>query len=91
MKSGAIVAHIQYGKGIVVSSDRKYIKVNFKDKGVKTLSLPVVIANRVVRCDIEGFDDKITEYKNTLVAADSIQKAVERNRKELKPFEEYLE
>jgi hypothetical protein len=88
---GAIVTHRPYGEGVVVSSDRKYIKIDFKDKGIKTLSLPVVIANRVVRCDIDGFDNKVSEYQNLLVATDSIQKAVERNRKELKPFEEYLE
>ena len=48
------------------------------------------MANGIVTVDVEGFAEKIGEYRNVLKDADGICRRLKFAESALKPYEEYL-
>jgi hypothetical protein len=90
IQPGDKAIHKSYGEGVVKDINRKYISIEFAS-GIKQLSLPMVLGNKLIKFSVDGFEEKQAEYQAVLKKADSIAKAVERSVDALKPYEEYLD
>ena len=73
---GTEITHKKYGKGIIERIDRKYITASFDEK-MSQLSLPLVIANKIVMIDIPEFNAYADKYRDVLKRSDSIIKMQE--------------
>lgn len=90
--TGTEVKHKAYGVGTVESIDAKYITVFFPGKNErKQLGLAMVIANGIIKCEIEGFEKHVIRYNPVLKREVEIDRALERAKNALKPYEKYLD
>ena len=87
---GTEITHKKYGKGIIERIDRKYITASFDEK-MSQLSLPLVIANKIVMIDIPEFNAYADKYRDVLKRSDSIIKMQEHYSRELDKYEEYID
>lgn len=87
---GTEITHKKYGKGIIERIDRKYITASFDEK-MSQLSLPLVIANKIVMIDIPEFNVYADKYRDVLKRSDSIIKMQEHYSRELDKYEEYID
>ncbi|MBP3196896.1 MAG: hypothetical protein J6N21_07810 [Butyrivibrio sp.] len=89
-KPGDALTHNKYGVGTIDSIDEKYIVATFPEKQAQ-VSLPVGIANGIIKLENEGFEEKAAEYKDLLKRYSAIPRALEYASKALEPYEEYLD
>ena len=92
LKSGTVVKHRTYGKGIVETCDGTQISIFFseKNKTVK-LGLALSIGNNFLSCDEPEFADKLKLYQHILQREDSIKDIFKIATNNLRPYLEYLE
>ena len=84
------VIHKKYGVGLIDSIDSQYVVATYPEKQAK-ISLPVGIANDIIRFDSPEFDVCAEKYRDVLKKYDSIPRLLEYAAKALKPYEEHLE
>lgn len=89
-KTGDKVIHNKYGEGKIDVIDEKYIVATFSEKQAQ-VSLPVGIANGIIRLENASFDEKAVEYKDILKRYSAIPRALEYASRALEPYEEYLD
>ncbi|MDD3186372.1 MAG: hypothetical protein PHD70_13555 [Anaerostipes sp.] len=53
--------------------------------------MPIVLANKLISSDAEGFNEYLNENVMLLKKEDSIKRGVEYARNALKPYEMYLD
>lgn len=87
---GGKVIHKKYGEGIIESIDEKYVVASYSEKQVR-ISLPIGIANNLIRLDTPDFDEKVAQYREVLKKHDSIPNTLDYAVRALEPYEEYLE
>ena len=66
------------------------IIVEFSVAGEKKINPFVSAANGIITVDVEGFTEKMTEYKDILTKEESIKNAVEYAEKEFIPYIDIL-
>ena len=92
VKIGDTVSHRKNGNGVVRQISLQYIDIEFSAEiGMKRLSLPVVIANGIVKYNVADFDENVAKYKAVLLKYQDIPKHLERTAKALEEYEEYLD
>lgn len=95
IKEGGTVRHKKYGdcdvKEVNIAEGKNRLTIDVPGKEEPTvLGLAVVLANGIVTVDVEGFAEKIGEYRNVLKDADGICRRLKFAESALKPYEEYL-
>lgn len=92
LKKGTGIKHRKYGAGTVKEIDEEYITVQFdNEEEPARLGLPIVLANKLISSDAEGFNEYLNENVMLLKKEDSIKRGVEYARNALKPYEMYLD
>ncbi len=87
---GDTVIHAKFGKGTVKSIEGMCLVADFPAKEVRG-SIPVMIANGLLKSDREGFAEKTETYRDILKKYDSIPRRMEYAEKALEPYADYLE
>ena len=87
---GDRIFHKKYGEGVVHSIDEKYVVAIFAENKAQ-ISLPVGIANNLIRFESPDFDEKVAKYREVLKKHGSIPGALDYAARALEPYEEYLE
>lgn len=92
VKSGDSVYHKKYKECVITQINSKYIHIVAKDNEEELkLSLPVVIANGIIKYDVIDFDEKLLKYKTVLQKVQSIPTLLDSAARELEPYEKYLD
>lgn len=87
---GDTVNHAKFGKGTVKSIDGIYMVADYPEKEVRG-SIPVMIANGLLKSGREEFAAQTEVYRNILKKYDSIPKRLDYAAKVLEPYTQYLE
>ena len=87
---GDKVIHKKYGEGCLESIDDKYISATY-ECGEVAVSLPLTIANDIIRLDKPDFNEKVGKYRAILKRYNNIPNALDYAARALKPYEEYIE
>ncbi|SKB47165.1 hypothetical protein SAMN06296386_101126 [Lachnospiraceae bacterium] len=87
---GDKIHHIKYGEGIIESIDEKYIVADFKQKKAQ-ISLPIGIANGLLKVDMKDYDGYVAKYQDVLKRHTSVRHNLENAARSLKQYEDYLE
>lgn len=91
LSPGTEVRHKKFGPGEVTGIDKGYIRIRFAQTGEeKMLGLSVLLANKILTSEREGFEEMRTETADLLRRKDTIHKAAERLERSLKEYEKYL-
>ena len=89
---GTEIIHKKFGKGTIKSTTGNIFEVDFPEEGVKKLGLAGSVANDIVTVDVEGYTDKVAEYKTIIKKSEgALTDAVKNAEKALEPYLEYLE
>jgi len=88
---GTKIVHKAFGAGEVVFVDEATIEIEFGSAERKKFGLPIVIANKLLSADVDGFDEKQMLYASLLKRESAIRNAVSWSEKALRPYEEYLD
>ena len=88
--AGDKITHTKYGEGIIDSIDENYVVATYKEKQAQ-ISLPIGIANKLLRFDVPDFEKKSEKYRTVLKRYSSIPNALDYAARALEPYEEYLE
>ncbi len=84
------IKHKKYGEGKVCSVSRDYIVADFSAKNAQ-ISLPIGISNGIINVDNPEYAEKVELYRDVLKRYNVIPQALEYAKRELKPYEEFLD
>lgn len=87
---GDTVTHVKFGKGTVKSMEGLIFVADFSAKEVRG-SIPVMIANGLLKCEKEGYSEEMEACRDVLKKYDTIPRRLEYAEKALEPYTQYLE
>lgn len=87
---GDTITHTKFGKGTVKSIEGLILVVSFPTKEVRG-SIPVMIANGLLKCEKEDYFKEMETYCDVLKKYDTIPRRLEYAQKVLEPYADYLE
>lgn len=88
---GTAIQHKKYGDGKITDKHGTTIEVNFKDGDIRKLGIVLSAVNGIIVSGIEGYSERIREYRDILKKESSIRSAVSFAEKNFAPYAEYLE
>lgn len=88
---GTAIQHKKYGDGKIIDKHGTTIEVNFKDGDIRKLGIVLSAVNGIIVSGIEGYSERIREYRDILKKESSIRSAVSFAEKNFAPYAEYLE
>lgn len=87
---GTAIQHKKYGDGKITDKHGTTIEVNFKDGDIRKLGIVLSAVNGIIVSGIEGYSERIREYRDILKKESSIRSAVSFAEKNFAPYAEYL-
>ena len=84
------IKHKKFGKGKVCSVSNDYIVADFSAKNAQ-ISLQIGISNGIINVDNPEYEEKVELYRDVMKRYNVIQQALEYAKKELKPYEQFLD
>ena len=88
---GTAIRHKKYGEGKIIDKHGTTIEVNFKDGDLRKLGIVLSAVNDIIVSGIEGYSERIREYRDILKKESSIRSVVSFAEKNFAPYAEYLE
>ena len=88
---GTMIRHKKYGEGRITDKHETTIEVNFQDGGVRKLGIVLSAVNDIIISGIEGYRERIEEYRDILKKESSIRSAVSFAEKNFVSYAEFLE
>ena len=88
---GTAIRHKKYGEGKIIDKHGTTIEVNFKDGDLRKLGIVLSAVNDIIVSGIEGYSERIREYRDILKKESSIRSAVSFAEKNFAPYAEFLE
>lgn len=88
---GTAIQHKKYGEGKIIDKHGTTIEVNFKDGDLRKLGIVLSAVNDIIVSGIEGYSERIREYRDILKKESSIRSAVSFAEKNFAPYAEFLE
>ena len=88
---GTAIQHKKYGEGKITDKHGTTIEVNFKDGDIRKLGIVLSAVNGIIVSGIEGYSERIREYRDILKKESSIRSVVSFAEKNFAPYAEYLE
>lgn len=89
--SGVTLKHKKYGAGVIKSNTGGHLVVDFGTIGEKKFGIILSVANDIIRIDVDGYEEKMNQYREILKDEESILRRVSSAQKDLEPYLIYLE